>query len=53
MEAAILATGIATAAAAVYAGMKRFSKFAQEQREQDRLTERLDSIAVRQMVERS
>ena len=47
MEVAVLATGIAAAAAVVYAGAKKLVRSAQEQRDQDRVTERLDSIAVR------
>ena len=54
MPVPMLATGIATAAAVVvYAGWKRFVKSAQEQRAQDRVTERLDSIAVRPAAGRS
>lgn len=48
MPVAILVTGIASAAAAVaYAGMKKIEKSAQARRENERLSERLNSIALK------
>lgn len=51
---AILVTGIASTAAAVaYVGKKKIEKWAQARRESERLSERLDSIALKPASERS